>query len=84
MWLSDSIRWQNIVLYWANQIGAQVLFMHRLRPHLFQTLLTEGTLGRVVQAALHTVFTEGVTTWCCHRLIEQPAFIRDTISFYVD
>lgn len=58
--------------------------MHRLSPHLFQTLLTEGTLGCVVQAAFQTVFTEGVATRCCHRLIEQPAFIRDAISFDVD
>lgn len=42
--------------------------------HLFQALFTEGTLGRMVQAALQTVFTEGVATWSRHRLVEQPAF----------
>lgn len=46
-------------------------------PHLFQALFTEGALGRVVQAALQTVFAEGVATWCRHRLVEQPAVIAE-------
>lgn len=48
----------------------------KLVAYLFQALFTEGALGRMVQAAFHTVFTEGVATWCSHRLIEQPVLIE--------
>lgn len=48
------------------QIGQQP----RAISHLFQALFAERALGCVVQAALQTVFTEGVATWCSHRLIE--------------
>lgn len=58
--------------------------MPKLVPHLFQALFTEGTLGCMVQAALQTVFTEGVATWCCHRLIEQPIEITEMQVFILD
>lgn len=51
--------------------------LQRLNSYLFQTLFTEGTLGRVVQAALQAVFTEGVATGCSHRLVKQPVVITE-------
>ena len=42
-------------------------------PHLSQVLLTERTVGVVVQAALQTLQTEGVAAGRHHRLIKQPA-----------
>lgn len=56
-----------------------VLFMAEWNPHLFQALLTEGTVRCMVQAAFQTVFTEGVSAWRGHGLIKQPAFIRNRV-----
>lgn len=39
--------------------------------YLFEALLAERTLGSVVQTALQTVFTEGVTARRGHWLVEQ-------------
>lgn len=50
-----------------------------LNPHLFQALLTQGTVRCMVQAAFQTVFTEGMPAWRGHRLIKQPAFIRNRV-----
>lgn len=57
--------------------------MPSLASHLFQALFTEGALGCMIQAAFQTVFTEGVATWCSHRLIEQPVLITDNIILKV-
>lgn len=40
--------------------------------YLRQFLFTEGTLGVVVQTALQTLKTEGVTARCRHGLVKQP------------
>lgn len=45
----------------------------RETAHLFQALFAEGTLGRVVQAALQAVLAEGVAARRCHGLVKHPA-----------
>ena len=40
--------------------------------YLLEALLAEGTLGRVVQAALQTALTEGVSAGGGDGLVEQP------------
>lgn len=55
----------------------------QVRSHLSQALFAEGTLGHVVQAALQTVFTEGVAARCSHRLIEQPVSITKKTEVFI-